>query len=341
MTRFVHVDPTGDAFWRAVILFGRNSATYKFALGRTLLDMAQQGRTTVSLEDLADPFARQVCEHLRHSPRQGTATRSRFLDACNEHLRGERSWTDLVATTTRLGFVNVIDAFHVVGQGEVGMRFFQDARKESNGIVLTDELLTLAASPEANSLAREVEARWRLVETAWNVGIAANLLEVGIDAEVERLIVLGTAQGRTDVTSVRDALNGYQLGQCFYCSASISPDPSSALAADVDHFYPFVLGGQLGSSVNINGVWNLVLSCRDCNRGEGGKFDRIAAMDFLYRLEERNNYLINSHHPLRETLMRQTGNREAERQAFLQRVDVDAVAARGVKESARWRPIDR
>lgn len=341
MSRFVHVNPGTDAFWRAIILFGRNSAAYKFALGKTLLEVAQRGQTTATLEELADPFARHVCEHLRHSERQGTASRSQFLNTCREHVRGKLPWADLVATTAQLGFVNVIDAFHVVGQDEVGMRFFHDERKGSKAIVLTDQLFALAASREASSLEREVEARWRLVETAWNIGIAPDLLEVGIDGQAERLLVVGAERGRSDVTSARDALNGYQRGRCFYCFSPISPDQSSPIAADVDHFYPFVLGSAIGSSVNIDGVWNLVLSCRNCNRGTGGKFDRLPALRYLGRLERRNNSLINSHHPLRETLLRQTGTREVERRAFLRLVDRRAVEVRGVRESARWRAVEQ
>ena len=41
-------------------------------------------------------------------------------------------------------------------------------------------------------------------------------------------------------------------------------------------------------------------------------------MKYLERLSKRNDYLISSHHPLRETLMNQTGKTEADRHLFLQ-----------------------
>jgi hypothetical protein len=34
-------------FWKAIILFGLNQATYKIALGKTILDLAQSGHETV------------------------------------------------------------------------------------------------------------------------------------------------------------------------------------------------------------------------------------------------------------------------------------------------------
>jgi hypothetical protein len=49
-----------------------------------------------------------------------------------------------------LGFENVIDAFHVVGTGDVQTRFFHDERKQSlRGIRFTDELLILTSDANA------------------------------------------------------------------------------------------------------------------------------------------------------------------------------------------------
>lgn len=71
------------------------------------------------------------------------------------------------------------------------------------------------------------------------------------------------------MTPSRDALNGYQKGRCFYCFRDIrvgtatheahgmEPDLPSA---EVDHFFPKALEPHL-SSVNLDVVWNLVLSC--------------------------------------------------------------------------------
>jgi hypothetical protein len=69
---------------------------------------------------------------------------------------------------------------------------------------------------------------------------------------------------------------------------------------------------------NIDGIWNLVLACWDCNRGPNGKFARVPELKFLQRLFDRNEYLIASHHPLRETLILQTGRNESERREYLQ-----------------------
>ena len=74
-------------------------------------------------------------------------------------------------------------------------------------------------------------------------------------------------------------------------------------------------------------IWNLVLACRDCNRGIAGKMARVPTVPLLERLHRRNSYLIDSHHPLRETLMQQTGKTEEVRRGFLQRKHDAAVTA--------------
>lgn len=122
---------------------------------------------------------------------------------------------------------------------------------------------------------------------------------------------------RKPITACRDALNGYQKGKCFYCFADISVEARSAFLGDVDHFFPPVLGRQ-GVMFLVDGVWNLVLACAGCNRGPSGKFERVPGLRYLDRLHRRNEHLIQSHHPLRETLMGQAGSNEVARRKFLQ-----------------------
>lgn len=168
-----------------------------------------------------------------------------------------------------------------------------------------------------------MEARWRLVETAWDLGVSRNLVTVTPDAEADRLLA-SLGNRRVDVTSSREALNGYQKGLCFYCFDEISVLPGDGRLGDVDHFIPWVLERE-GLVRGLNGVWNLVLACRDCNRGERGKFARVPSESLLARLDARNNYLIQSHHPLRETLMLQTGQTPDRRRSFLRQKYRDAL----------------
>ena len=318
--KFYSHDLSEETLWRSIILFGRNVASYKFALGKALLELAANERTQVSLEELAPAYSRAICEHIKKNPKQGAFKSSKFLKACEDFNNGAISQSTLIDTTVRLGFNNVIDAFHVVNSGDVPVRFFHDERENGSGINISDELLGLTSSPQFGNFTHEIEARWRLVETAWELNLPAKLLSVSYDKD-EETILFEDSNRRISISSCRDALNGYQKGHCFYSLTPISLDRFSINLCDVDHFLPHTLC-QFSEfdSLNINGVWNLVLSSKACNRGEGGKFAKVPELRFLEKLHERNEYYISSHHPLRETIINQTGQTERDRRQFLQRV---------------------
>lgn len=331
--QFIGYTPKPEDYWRGIILFGRNVASYKFALAQALLDIQPDAGRLIRLEELAVPYTSHLRAHLRLANKQGTFQKSRFLDACRMADAGELTDDQLVEQTVRLGFNYVIDAFHVVGQDATPTPFFVDER-QSGGIRITDTFAELLNSIQAINLSSEVQARWRLVETAWKLGMSKNLLvRIEHDSTTENLFYEDTSRMRRSITGAREALNGYQKGHCFFCFSNISI--LGAEPPDVDHFFPHRLKA-LGLGGIIDGVWNLVLSCRACNRGPAGKFDRVPTLKLLQRLHKRNEFLIASHHPLRETLIAQAGASETDRQAFLNTIYRQARAAL-IHE---WEPLE-
>ena len=318
--------PSLESYWRSIILFGNNVASYKFALAKSLLEIAPTGKTEITLQDLADPFSRHICEHIAHSPRQATSKTSKFLEACRLFNNGELTREALLDTTARYGFNNVIDAFHTVNGSSIPTPFYiKDYSQTSKKIVLTDDAFKLLETPFVGNLSAEVESRWNLVETAWELSINRSLLKVQYDDKSKKLFVEESFR-RKDITSSRGALNGYQKGKCFYCFDDITVSDDSTNTCDVDHFFPHMLQ-PLMPNVNLDGVWNLVLACPNCNRGVGGKFALIPATKYLDRLHRRNEFLISSHHPLRETIIAQTGLTETARRAFLNMIDQASINA--------------
>ena len=311
---FYQVDPTLENYWRGVILFGRNVASYKFALAHALYEVDKSGSDLVTLEELAVPFSRHLCQHLLHAPKQITSRGSQFLETCVQFNNSEITQNKLTETTVRLGFNNVIAAFHNVNKGEIEKRFFLDERKTHKGIRLTDNFYQLSERQQYQNLAFETNARWNLVEQAWAMGVSRNLVTVEFD-EHDQLLFSRVNARRVDITSCRDSLNGYQKGRCFYCFKPISLVPGDAELTDVDHFIPWVARDEVA---NINGVWNLVLSCQYCNRGEAGKFAHLPSRKLLQRLHMRNEYFIQSKLPLHETIVNQTGSQPAQRIDFLE-----------------------
>ena len=314
---FLDSQPTALDQWRAIVLYGRNVASYKFALAESLLALGSQEKEFVSLEDLAVPFSAAVRRHLRLEEKQGTQSSSKFLDACKEANAGALSETQVLDRTVQLGFQNVIAAFHRVGSSDVPDRFFLDERTGARkGIRILPGLVSASRGQFALSLSEENEARWRLVETAWSLEVPVSTVQVERDRNAERLFVRDKER-RKSITGVRDALMGYQRGACFYCRSPISARSRDEACADVDHVLPWALR-ELMLPHTPDGAWNLVLACQPCNRGPSGKFDRLPSLDLLEGLHRRNEYYIQSHHPLRETLINQTGRTPRSRQAFLQ-----------------------
>lgn len=314
---FQEENPTLENYWRSVVLFGNNVASYKFALAKSLLELIEQDKTHITLEELSEPFSRHICEHIALSDKQATSRSSSFLETCRQYNRGEVSYETLIQVTKTKGFNNVLDAFHNVNGAALPVKFFEKTSiGSSSGIVLTDDVFRLGEIKFEKNLVHEAEARWNLVETAWSLGVSVNTLSIHYDDKSDLLYIEDNKIRRKNITSVRAALNGYQKGKCFYCFDDINVTNDESNTCDVDHFIPHTL--QQYTNANLDGVWNLVLACPNCNRGADGKFAKVPALKYLERLSKRNDFLISSHHPLRETLMNQTGRTEAERHMFLQ-----------------------
>jgi hypothetical protein len=316
MTEFLINDPSLESQWRALILFGKNSATYKFAFAKSLLEIVNSETNKISLTDLSKPFSKNIIEHLKINDKQGNSKSSSFLNVCRNHIKGEISDNELWSKTEKLGFVNVVDAFQNLNGAQIPDIFYEKNYKSGKKeIVIKDNLLKLKESFHFQNFNQEVEARWNLVETAWNLNLNPKLLEVKYDEDKSLFFLENDFMRRTDITSVRDSLNGYQKGKCFYSFQDISVVSGSANLCEVDHFFPHInktIHNEFGA--NINGVWNLVLANKDVNRNKSAK---IPEKSFLQRLFNRNEFYIQSKHPLAETIINQTGNTKQKRIEFL------------------------
>ncbi len=318
MIRFQVNDPSLESQWRAIILFGKNSATFKFAFAKSLIELVDKETTRISLSDLAVPFSKNIMEHLKANDKQGNSNTSRFLTACRDRISGTISEESLIQSTEKLGFVNVVDAFQVVNHDNIPDLFYhKDYVGRKKDIVITDNLLKLKESFHFQNFTPEVEARWKLVETAWNLNLNPVLLDVKYDEDKSLFFLENRFMRRTDITSARDSLNGYQKGKCFFSFQDISILPGHSQLCDVDHFLPHrYKTAHHQNDANINGVWNLVLSNSSVNREKNA---RVPEIRFLERLYNRNEFYIDSHHPLAETIINQTGRTKEQRRAFLER----------------------
>lgn len=305
LAEFREDDFSNETIWRSIILFGKNTASYKFSLAKSLLDLAKQCKSVVSYEELAEVYTPHLLDHYKSGLSQDTrSTDSLLAKTYKGYVRGDISYDELINFTAKSGFNNVVPRFHNV-KGGLPFEFYE-FNESAKQLILSDRLYELQ-SDTGQLLENEVEARWNLVETAWNVGIPVNLLEVKIDDSGNELYIEGVDY-RTSVTAARDALSGYQKGKCFYSNQNI--DISNI---DVDHFFP-VSKQSLHGEHNLNGIWNLVLAKASVNRS---KSDQRADEYYLAKLYERNEFYIASRHPLGETIAKQTGSTRERRLKFL------------------------
>ncbi len=324
-TSFVDHNPSLETYWRAIIILGKNTASYKFALAHTLLQ-SKNIQNEFKLQDLALPYALKICEHLKKNNKQITSSSSKFLNFCRKYNNKTISQDELISNTIKYGFNNVLDAFHNISNDRVPA-FFENNRSSSKSITITDNFYKLRERFQFNNLKNEVEARWSLWETAISLNISYRLLEINKDPDSDVLFTFRKDR-RINVTSSRDALSGYQKGKCFYCYRELSLIYGLDSSCEVDHFFPYSLGFS-----SINQIWNLVLACRKCN---GEKTNRIPHLELLSDLHKRNNYFIESHHPLREMIIKHTGDSQVKRKNFLNEYYKNAVEE--IPTVNKWRP---
>jgi hypothetical protein len=315
--------------WRAILLFGSNTASYKFALGGALLELARSGQDDIKLEDLAVPFASRVCEHLKTEDRQALNPDSTFLNACRDYNNESIELDELVSAVLNQGFRYVFDAFHRVDGEDVAPFFSLEGPGSNKKLILSPDL-PREAPDHIDLLDRELESRWKLVEAAWAARVPTAFLDVEYSQDSQGLSVVESPSRRRGVGNAKWALSGYQDGRCFYCGTALNWEQLNT-RTHVDHVIPFQLAKYL-TGRNIDHVWNLVNACFKCN---STKSARLPHFKFLVKLSQRNEYFIRSHHPLREALRRATGHTTKRRTDFITLVHSDAS---DLKPGTPWIP---
>ena len=78
--------PSLNNIWRSIVMRGANVASYKFALGEALIHLAEQGKSFVTIEELAAPFSDAICRHISKVEKQITNPNpGKFLRACKDY----------------------------------------------------------------------------------------------------------------------------------------------------------------------------------------------------------------------------------------------------------------
>ena len=305
---------------RTITLFGKNVATYKFALALALLKV-ESNQSTMKFADLQESFLKEFLLHYEEVPQQFSSGKpTRITEACDLYIKTGKTHSAfevLKESTAALWHNYVFDAFHNVGGGTIDDKWWLfDHDSNNKSLVLTDRLLELRESSfEKEIMINEILARWSIVQSAWASGVSTNLVT---HSETEGLVI--SSQNGSKRVSLRSALGAllpYQKGRCFYCDALVDKTSQSSedLFPDVDHFFAHSYisglkteGNKRALSINKDGIWNLVIACKACNRGANGKFDSRPPPQFFEKLVKRNMLFIEEHkHAFRSGVLTSLG----------------------------------
>lgn len=288
---------------RTIVLFGRNVSTYKFALASTLLKL--KPKNFITYEDLRNEFLNSLFTHYQKNPHQYQAGENSLTRAFDKYKRDD-NWNDLLETAEKNIYNNVFDAFHNVGGGSIKKEhiLFEHLPNEKK-LVLTDNINAILEQEDLIELLKdENESRWMIVEEAWKNKLSPNFLVY--DQATNEFVSVSSVE-RTNLRSAVSVLLPYQHGSCFYCNKKINTSANSEDSdfPDVDHFIAHSYFNRPDlSHINPDGIWNLVIACKECNRGTGGKFERLPALNYQSEIINRNVLFTEEHrHSLKNSIL--------------------------------------
>lgn len=291
---------TDKDYWKGIILYGLNAATYKIALGKTLLTYPKNDSSIIYWDDLSREYLNLYIERLSNDicPQQGNPSRLTFMERTVRALNnGSISYDNAIIEVSKDAFNDVVPRFQTIGTDKniVKNKFYEiDFGKK---LVLKDSILELKENNK-NELLDEINARWSLLEGAFSIGQSNYELSNDI-----RDIYLKDGYKRKNITTNIPFLNGYQNNTCFYCS-----EPMENHDIHVDHVLPRQV-------ICNDEIWNLVLAHSTCNLS---KEDRLVGKHYIEKLIYRNENIMGSNHPWKKRIVEQLGNTTAKRKSKLE-----------------------
>lgn len=274
-------DFSDKELWRMLTLYGLNTATYKIALGQCLYNFTEADKTNITMDMLAKEFFDLYNARLENGmPQLDHETRLTVMERVVARYKGGAiSYSEAVDYTKNNAFKDVVPRFHNLDRTELDHRFYHIT---DSGIVLTDSVFKVFEGSDKEALKQELDARWSLLESAF----AIRRDNAKLINDIKQFYLVKGYE-RTDITYMKDMLNGYQEGACFYCGEALDPD-----SIHVDHVIPraFLYHDE---------PWNLVLSHENCNEQ---KSDFLPSRYYIQKLVDRNERLIKSNHPLSQKI---------------------------------------
>ncbi len=282
-------DFNDEDYWRSIILYGLNQATYKIALGKTLVSLSERNINHVPWDVLSLEFLEQYQKRLNVEepmPQQANPLRRTFMERAVRKLDlGSTDLEETIFNVGKEGFNDVIRRFHNIAKFTdfQGKFYSYDFGKS---ITLTDNLHNVVEQHNKDILV-ELDSRWALLEGAFT--IKADNYELANEI-LDTYLLKG--EERKNLTNNIPFLQGYQGNICFYCAEKIEEGD-----CHVDHVLPRMV-------LNHDQIWNLVLAHSYCNMS---KSDKVVGEHFMEKLIQRNENIMGSNHPWKHKISSDLG----------------------------------
>jgi len=299
-------------YWKGIILYGLNAATYKMALAKCLLKFARAGQNRVLWEELATSFYDEYRHRITINPTPQMAIPGRLTvleRIVKEEALGIINRTQAIEKVGLNGFNDVVPRFQTIGtDANIAKGAFYEF-DFGRTLELKDNLLHLGET-SFEELNDEVEARWSLLEGAFSITHSQEEYKLANDI---RDIYLKQGSDRKQLTKNIPFLSGYQGNVCFYCGEALGSD------IHVDHVLPWQI-------LRHDEIWNLVLSHEHCNLQ---KSDQLVGPHFIKKLIARNENIMGSNHPWKHKIEILLGRTSRERASSLTHHYDQVTKARG------------
>jgi 5-methylcytosine-specific restriction endonuclease McrA len=261
------------------------------ALGRCLLSYAIANKETISLNDLSKDFLDLYIEKVKlRKPQGGSLGKKTYVEQEIFQVihAGKREELALEVIREKSLKEMVLRKFHNLNDRTIPLKFytFSDSK-----LTLTSNMLNLPMTTGFHNFESEISSRWDLLEHAF--ASIHNIESLDVDQYLQHII---KAEERIVLTSLINTLTGYQQGRCFYCGEDLYD-------IEVDHVIPY-------KALKHNQIWNLVLAHSFCNQN---KSDNIPPLQYIGNMINRNEFFIDSSHPIKDTLVRQLGTKKEQR----------------------------
>ena len=126
-------------YWKAIILYGLNNATYKISLGKTLLELASRDTTHVGWNVLSEEFLKQYKNCLDNAvmPQQTNPSRQTVMERIiSQFNHGQLTGSEAVERVGKDAFNDVIPRFHtLVRDGDFAKKKFYEFHQNNQIII--------------------------------------------------------------------------------------------------------------------------------------------------------------------------------------------------------------